>query len=56
MVDSKHQPVGTKVYFYWYSAVKQNSFIRLLYANGKPVDAWFQKKRALIKKKKRSYN
>ncbi len=55
MVNEKHQPVGTKVYFYWYSAVKQNYFIKITYANGKPIDAWYQKKRALIKKK-RSYN
>ncbi len=52
MLDEKHQPVASKVYFYWYSAVKQNYFIRITYANGKPVDAWYQKKMALIKKKR----
>jgi len=52
MVDDKHQPIANKVYFYWYSAVKQNYFIRITYANGKPIDAWYQKKRALIKKKR----
>lgn len=54
VIDDKHQKVGTKVYFYWYSAIKQNYFVRITYANGKPVDAWYQKKRALIKKKKSS--
>jgi hypothetical protein len=52
IVDNQHKPVGTKVYFYWYSAVKQNYFIKVTYANGKPIDAWYQKKRALIKKKR----
>jgi hypothetical protein len=52
IVNDAHQQVGTKVYFYWYSAVKQNYFIRVTYANGKPIDAWYQKKRALIKKKR----
>jgi hypothetical protein len=54
-VNDVQKLVGTKVYFYWYSAVKQNYFVKVSYANGIPVEAWFQKKRALIKKK-RSYD
>ncbi len=52
VVNDISKLIGTKIYFYWYSAVKQNYFIKLAYANGKPVDAWFQKKRSLIKKKR----
>jgi hypothetical protein len=55
MIDNKHQPIGTRISFYWYSAIKQNCFLKVSYANGTPVDAWYQKKRALIKKK-RSYD
>lgn len=52
MINEKHQPIGTLVYFYWYSAIKQHYFLKVTYANGKPIEAWYQKKRALIKKKK----
>ena len=55
MVNEAPQCVGTKVFFYWYDADKQNYFLKVYYANGMPMEAWYQKKRALIKKK-RSYD
>jgi hypothetical protein len=55
IINDVHQYIGVKTHFYWYSAVQQNYFIRASYINGKPIDAWYQKKRALIKKK-RSYD
>lgn len=51
-IDNVVHPSGIKIYFYWYSAIRQNYFIRLIYINGKPYEAWYQKKRSLIKKKK----
>ncbi len=55
IVNEAAKPVGVKVIFYWYSAIKQNYFIKATYINGKPFDAWYQKKRSIIKKKK-NYN
>lgn len=52
MVNDTPQLVGTKLYFYWYSAIQQNYFIKLVYANGTPLEAWFQKKKSFIKKKR----
>jgi hypothetical protein len=55
MVNETPKHVGTKTFFYWYSAVKQNYFVKVSYANGTPMNAWFQKKKSFIKKK-RNYN
>ncbi len=52
MVNNAPQLIGTKLFFYWYSAVKQNYFIKVSYANGALLDAWYQKKKSFIKKKR----
>lgn len=55
IVNEAPKLIGTKLYFYWYDAYKTNYFIKINYANGQPLSAWYQKKKALIKKK-RSYD
>jgi hypothetical protein len=55
LVNETPKHVGTKTFFYWYSATKQNYLIKVSYANGNPIEAWFQKKKSFIKKK-RNYN
>lgn len=55
IVNGVSQPAGVKIIFYWYSAIKQNYFLKVTYMNGKPSDAWYQKKKTFIKRKK-TYN
>lgn len=55
VVNEAPKLIGTKLYFYWYDAFKTNYFLKVSYINGKPLAAWYQKKKALIKKK-RSYD
>ena len=52
IVDKTSKLFATKLWFYWYDAGKPNHFIRVLYINGTPTEAWYQKKRAFLKKKK----
>lgn len=52
LVNEAPKLIGTKLYFYWYDAYKSNYFLKVNYANGQPMSAWYQKKKGLIKKKR----
>jgi hypothetical protein len=54
MVNDQPQLMATKTYFLWYDASKPNVFVKVVYVNGIPFEAWFQKKKSFIKKKRSS--
>jgi hypothetical protein len=54
MVNDQPQLMATKTYFLWYDATKPNVFVKVVYVSGIPFEAWFQKKKSFIKKKRSS--